>query len=498
MIYPSNNINPNLNCYDTQNHILSDAEKIKIINEDISKCHTEAERNSLRALKREIIKEQCENNTAGRVTVYNGCNLQGVDLSNLNLSDIDFTNADLRSTNMTNTNLSHAILYGAKLTGIQWNNTNIIDTRVDLDNIRLLPLSAEEQYAKIVECVGEIKSNDTLHQENNAINAFRASLGTESKMQARLSKLDNKQLQILLPYLYVEATHKLNPIIAYNTKDAGFKGCKEDDNALMIKGYTLLLSGLNAIYNDKNSHYEDKVRRVGYSIENLAELLTIQDIINVKCDSSFITMSKSIFNVKDIIDNKIKNETLTLDTLKYKLDIVTNHDNSLIGINGITDGSVEKKRDVIHQFARKLVNAHAEGDIAGIFKLTSDFQYLHLLPNANGRVSQVIRDCFALHLGELPFSMLTNMSHYMYLSEPVDQKHLEFMLKNSRSVLTAIEEKRLTTNIYKEIIDKQKPFIEKNSATHFDTVMFYSEYYCNENAKNNISKDGELMQHDLD
>lgn len=157
MICPSNNINPNLNCYDTQNHILSDAEKIKIINEDISECHTEAERNSLRALKREIIKEQCENNTAGRVTVYNGCNLQGVDLSNLNLSDIDFTNADLRSTNMTNTNLSHAILYGAKLTGIQWNNTNIIDTRVDLDNIRLLPLSAEEQYAKIVECVGKLK-----------------------------------------------------------------------------------------------------------------------------------------------------------------------------------------------------------------------------------------------------------------------------------------------------------------------------------------------------
>lgn len=178
-------------------------------------------------------------------------------------------------------------------------------------------------------------------------------MGTESKMQARLSKLDNKQLQILLPYLYVEATHKLNPIIAYNTKDAGFKGCKEDDNALMIKGYTLLLSRLNAIYNDKNSHYEDKVRRVGYSIENLAELLTIQDIINVKCDSSFITMSKSIFNVKDIIDNKIKNETLTLDTLKYKLDIVTNHDNSLIGINGITDGSVEKKET---QFTNLHVN----------------------------------------------------------------------------------------------------------------------------------------------
>lgn len=78
--------------------------------------------------------------------------------------------------------------------------------------------------------------------------------------------------------------------------------------------------------------------------------------------------------------------------------------------------------------------------------------------------------------------MLTSMSHYMYLSEPVDQKHLEFMLKNSNSVLTAIEEKRLTTDIYKEIIDKQKPFIEKDSATHLDATIFYSQYNQNENA----------------
>lgn len=482
MIYPSIYITPPLNCYDTQSNNLSGAEKIKIINEDISKCHTEVERDSLRALKREIIKEQCDNNTSDRMTVYNRCNLQGVDLSNLNLSDIDFTDADLRSTNMTNTNLSHAILYGAKLTGIQWNNTNIIDTRVDLDNIRRLPLSAEEQYEKIIECVGRIKSNDTLHQENKAINAFRASLDTESKVQARLSKLDNKQLQILLPYLYVEAAHQLNPIIAYNTKDTGFNGSEADDNALMIKGYAHFLSRLNAIYNDKNSRYEDKVKRVTYTIVEIIELLTTQDAIFFEAYSSFMTERKRIFNVKDIIDNKIENQTLTLDTLKHELGIDTNCDDYLIKIRGMTDRSIENKRNVICQFAFELVNAHAESDIARIFKLTSDFQYLHLLPNANGRVSQIIRDCFSLHLGELPFSMLTSMSHYMYLSEPVDQKHLEFMLKNSNSVLTAIEEKRLTTDIYKEIIDKQKPFIEKDSATHLDATIFYSQYNQNENA----------------
>lgn len=498
MMHISNNTILASNFHGTQNHTLSDADKIKIMTKEISKCHTEEDRNSLRELKREIIKEQCENNISGRTTTYNGYDLQGVDLSNLNLSYVDFTNGDLRSTNMTNTNLSHSILYGAMLTGIQWNNTNITNAKVDLDNIRLLPLSAEEQYEKIIECVGEIKSNDTLHQENDAIDAFRASLDTENKMQARLSKLDNQQLQILLPYLYVEATHWQNPIIAYNMKDIGFNYSKEDDNALMIKGYALFLSGLNAIYYDNNSRYEDKVRRVSFNIEHLAELLTVENVMTSEDRSLSSTHSSSIFNVKDIIDNKIKNERLTLDTLKYELEIATNHDDSIITTKGIVDDSTESRRKVINKFSCELVNAHAESDIAKIFKLTSDFQYLHLLPNANGRTSQIIRDCFALHLGKLPFSTLACMSHYIYLSGPVNQKHLDFMQKNSNAVLTAIEEKRLTTNIYKEIIDEQIPFIEKDSATHFDATMFYSAYYRNENAKNNIPEHRELEHHDLD
>ncbi len=497
MMHISNNTILASNFHDTQNHTLSDADKIKIMAKEISKCHTEEDRNSLRELKREIIKEQCENNISGRTTTYNGYDLQGVDLSNLNLSYVDFTNGDLRSTNMTNTNLSHSILYGAMLTGIQWNNTNITNARVDLDNICLLPLSTEEQYEKIIECVGEIKSNDTLHQENDAIDAFRASLDTENKMQARLSKLDNQQLQILLPYLYVEATHWQNPIIAYNMKDIGFNYSKEDDNALMIKGYASLLSTLNgALGSNHNFSYENKVAKVASGIKKLAALLTEPLFIADRGNTIFHIEKNYIFDF-DKLQHKIENNKLTLDALKYDIEIFTKK-NGIKALRGVIDNSIANKTKILDQFSRKLVNTHAQSDITGIFKLTSDFQYLHLLPNANGRTSQIIRDCFALHLGELPFSTLACMSHYIYLSGPVNQKHLDFMQKNSNAVLTAIEEKRLTTNIYKEIIDEQIPFIEKDSATHFDATMFYSAYYRNENAKNNISEHRELEHHDLD
>lgn len=62
MMHISNNTILASNFHDTQNHTLSDADKIKIMTKEISKCHTEEDRNSLRELKRKIIKEQCENN----------------------------------------------------------------------------------------------------------------------------------------------------------------------------------------------------------------------------------------------------------------------------------------------------------------------------------------------------------------------------------------------------------------------------------------------------
>ncbi|MDA5536642.1 pentapeptide repeat-containing protein [Yersinia mollaretii] len=466
----------------------------EILSARTSDYTTISDKRRILTLKREVLEEISKSNTELQLSGYD---FRGVDLSNLNLSKADFGASDLRNTNMTNTNLSKADFKGAdlrdanmtntnltnahlsyaKLENIHWQHADLTGTVIAFDDIPYLPLSAEEQYEKLIECIPKYKSHQINKNEIAAIKQFKESLNVNNKLQKRLSKLDDKQLQILLPCLYVEAAHKLNPILAYNTKDTGY-GCDNDDNIAMLQGYTRLLSTLNNTFDpNKKLSFEDKVKETLAGIEKLFTLLIGDDFIYCKDDngrSRFIIYNKDFYK-NEKPEHNIENNKLTLSSLESDIELIVLND-KLASVNGIIDYSPENKKKVMSKFASELVYAHAKNDISKIFKLTSDFQYLHLLPNANGRTSQIIRDCFAINLGKLPFSALHHMSHYIYLNKPVKKKHLNFMQRNFEKTLIAIENKKLTTDIYrktspeaiKELLKKSR----KESAIKHDVDRF--------------------------
>lgn len=297
-------------------------------------------------LKREIVSEQCKFNSNASIRLsFAGIDFKGVDFSNLDLSHVDFTNADLSGANMTNTKLNGADLSGAKLTNIIWNNVDITDVTIELDDIVMLPLSDKDKYIKLNACVEKLKTYDVLHQEEKAINLFRESLDIENKVQARFAQLDNKQLQILLPCLYVEAVHKINPIIAYNKKDVGHCVNNEDDNALMIKGYAKFLSALNDTFNNhKNIQHDEKVARIVSSIEDLITLLVAPNAMYNNGRSGFQTHNTTMYKFEDAF-NKIENGKLTLNTLECEIAMSIDAKGFVV-INGIADFSIENKKNI--------------------------------------------------------------------------------------------------------------------------------------------------------
>ncbi|CRG49827.1 pentapeptide repeat-containing protein [Yersinia wautersii] len=454
-----------------KNTFLDDEEKgFAILMKKISKDVSQADQHDLQRLKRAVLENICEDNTASTTLMFSGMDFRGVDLSNLNLSgaELDFT--DLSDTNMTNTNLKKAFICNAKLNNIHWENTDITDISIELDDIHLLPLTAPEQYKMLEKNVEIIENHNDGYKEIDKIEKFKEVLDVKNKIQQRFHNLDNKQLQILLPCLYVEAAHRLNPVMAYREKDKGYSATEENDNVLMIEGYTSLLSTLNnALTPNENQCHAERVKNIALGIEKLIEILLGSNTLCIENLTSYFRVHNSQIYKFKTLHKEIEKGKLTLNALKYDIGL-TIDTNGEVTFNGVIDNTIENKNKILYEFSNKLVSAHAKNDIVEIFKLTSDFQYLHLLPNANGRVSQIIRDCFSIHLGQLPFSALNSMSHYLYLNEPVDKRHLLFMQNNFDEVFTAIEKRELTVNIYRKtrpenqeellIMSKDEPVIK--------------------------------------
>jgi Pentapeptide repeats (8 copies) len=487
----SHSVNSIKNYNDNKNPSFKNEDTSTILTTKISKYLTQEEKTSLCELKRDYLEKICKDNYIDTPLKLSSTCLRGVDLSNFNLSGADFSNADLRDTNMTNTNLTRANLSGAKLENIHWDQTDITNVEIDLDDIHFLPLSDKEEYTKIIECIKRLKSPEIMQKEISAINEFKKSLDVKNKVQERLSKLSDEQLQILFPCLYVEAAHKQNPIIAYNTKDPGYQSTQEDDNVLMIKGYTHFLSTLNNTFApDNNKNDQEKLENVTKEIKDIIRLLTgvgIHAIYNDNLRSSF-SVHKSYIYESEKLHKEIEKGKLTLSELAC--DITLDSDQDEISFHGTDKNSIVYMNKTLRQFSNDLISAHAKNDIVKIFKLTSDFQYAHLLPNANGRVSQIIRDCLSIHLGQLPFSALNFMSHYFYLKEPVDKEHLNFMQNNFDEIFTAIEKRELTVNTYRKAYpEDQKKLLEiskDNPAIKLDVDILAKCIENNKKIKNKL------------
>ena len=134
------------------------------------------------------------------------------------------------------------------------------------------------------------------------------------------------------------------------------------------------------------------------------------------------------------------------------------------------------KLGILNKLSTELLSSYNNKDLLNIFKITSDFMYLHMLPNANGRISQVMRDCFALMLNEAPFPALTPMSHYMYIDSIPNQTHLSFMQSLFFKRLDMIKENNfkdlLSKNTIHSLITKNKG----NEALDIDVERYLKRF----------------------
>ncbi|MHA1067155.1 hypothetical protein ACR9GP_25360 [Enterobacter ludwigii] len=93
--------------------------------------------------------------------------------------------------------------------------------------------------------------------------------------------------------------------------------------------------------------------------------------------------------------------------------------------------------------------AYSNNDINRIDEICSDFMYMHLLPNANGRVSQVIRNCFSLAMNVIPCAMLTQMTPYIYPGMEIDMNFTDALRNISSDVLNKIKCRKISLDEYR-------------------------------------------------
>lgn len=470
--------------------------------EHIDDFETEEARQDYLKTKRDVIVDILNNHIPAGVTcekqeLLKNLNLTDVDCSHLDLSGLDLTKSILKRTNMTKTNLTNAILLSTSLDSIILEGANISNISVDVNQIRYLPLSDSEKYIQLSKEVKRHKTPSVDQQEMEAIGKFRESCDLGNPIQARFARLDDEQLQLLLPCIYVERNHRFDPIIAYNKQDRGARVKNMDDNVNMIRGYTCVLSHFNKII--ENGNQIDQHIREG--VFSLTEIFKYSKEIFITQSKIFKENQGWLYNIEGI-KSKLENyqkpkelKNIFYDSKKLllpKLDCYINIDlgiseeeaylrfakeNSLektpnVKSDHIQDdikesslekdeyrqiifcGKIDRNQDVMEKsledFIHKLTVAFKNKDMVEIFNLTSELQYLHLFPNANGRISQIIRDCCAVHFGQMPFSALHSMSHYQHLITSNDIEHLTFMQKITEEVFCAVENKVLTAEVYRK------------------------------------------------
>lgn len=335
-------------------------------------------------------------------------------------------------------------------------------------------------YATMVRCM-ESKNSDLVNAETMAARQFISSLVPDGKTQSRLSTLTDLQIKILLPCIYVEASHKFNPLTAYNQKDMGEGDSGIDDNVAMLSGYGIFMKALNSI-----SGMGGKSNKVECLLSSFKELVRV--MLNVQLDESSLCHHDShyVTHVSDVYDGDVLHKLLTekmyslnIKTLSYghhldmlPMDSSYRKSSEYFLINGLHDKGEARILDVMRGIFESYIEALEIDNIEKVFQITTDFQYLHLLPNANGRISQILRDCAAIYKGQLPFSALTECSHYRYLHHPVSKEHIEFMQALTEDILCAIENKTLTMGICKKDPYDILMKYEGNPFIHQDILSF--------------------------
>ncbi|MFM5540450.1 hypothetical protein ACET8U_22735 [Aeromonas veronii] len=292
----------------------------------------------------------------------------------------------------------------------------------------------------------------------------------------KLSKLSNEQIRIYFPFVYVEAKHKLNPVVAYNKKDIGDRGNDDpmhDDNVAMLNGYA---DFLNAIIDDQaaKARGESLSSRASNLLEHyftLAGNLTNTEphrIFSHNADASYQVNVKEMFKGEELVSQTNK---ATIKTISC------GHDLGIFGMGekiAISDcHAPEYKKEVMQVILQKYLDAIDKKDITKVQQCMIDYQFLHLLPNANGRSCQIMRDCALMLLGFYPLASLTSNSNYLSPIEPVNLDHIIFMETMSKNILDALEKNELTLELGKHNApDSAKKLIEIANTTNAEIIKF--------------------------
>ncbi|WP_252090963.1 hypothetical protein [Pseudomonas sp. MWU13-3659] len=336
-------------------------------------------------------------------------------------------------------------------------------------------------YTQMLDAANK-KPMHLLAQEQAAAEQLIAALNNNTGVSNRLSKLSNEQIRVFFPCVYVEAKHRLNPIVAYNTKDTGCGDIEHDDNVAMLQGYGDFLTAVQEAAEGKAEGRSSAARteRLLDRYLHLAGTLTNMNPGDVfkGAGANYSVPATTVFKHEDIYKhlngNPFLNQIKTL-SCGHRLGIVPIDENIMYCV---TISDPEKKEAIIREVLTNYISAIDTRNIDSLLQVTSDYQFLHFLPNANGRSSQIMRDCALMHLGHFPLSSLTTNSHYLSPQQPVEHEHFLFMQKNTEEILSAIEQQNLTLSLCK----KNTPHLAarliadaRTDAIKFDVGQFLGE-----------------------
>lgn len=446
-----------------------------------------------------------------REASFDNSQLNNTLFCNADLSDACFSNTDLSNSSFINATLTNTSIIKCPLTNVNFQNAVIEKINIDFKYIELFHISNNEKYNFLCESIKQklgfitrlkfedldgmyIKTyykdtNEIYAKEPEAINLFRSSLDSENPLQKRIESLDNNQLMIYLPLIFVEHAHRLDPLLAYHTYEIN-DFYLHDDNINMITAYANFLKSLNeGFLNNYSITQENKCNKLSIMIKKLVEVILVSPSkFNFKNGLFFNLKLDKIYKQDEFLKKISTDNTLKLSSMNASVIIEPNYDfgEKIKCMRGINDRSESNIERVFSEFLTKLIDAHNQKDLKKIFELTSDFQYLHLFSNGNGRISQVIRDCFAIYMGMHPFSNLHSMSPYSFLGMPAEQKLLDFMQKNSEEILIAVEKRELTPDNYlresPEARDRLLAAGKTHPAVQLDIQTFLEEREIQKNA----------------
>lgn len=321
--------------------------------------------------------------------------------------------------------------------------------------------SFSKKYVECLQIIGT-KSDSIFSKEIEAINKIKKSFNLEVPIQKRLHELEDYQLLMFLPTVYVEAAHKLNPLIAYNSSDLTAEeiqlnkesATKEehhsDDNINMLLAYSKLLqlfsSYLFKIGNEKEkiSLLKTLMYELSFDVSSLSKAV-INKFFENNESACFPIPSNLIYRSSIFSD-----EGKPFRLLKLKkfdgIELLIEERGANFIINGV-EVNIQDKLILIERCASMLISSLEQKKVTDIIAITVELMYMHLFPDGNARLSQVLRDCCMLHIDQAPFSSLTHMSQYACIDINPDIEHFKFMQEITLMTLNSIEYKIFSNEI---------------------------------------------------